>query len=368
MEITVTERTYKRIVHKRKKYRFKPSIGTEKEVIITAPGPEKLMPGCRYSADFAVSVVMDKYGDHLPLERQRRRMAAAGLKGIEVKTLYNLVRLTAVNLEGVVEGVRQDILSAPVAVHGDETPWPIYGSKKDSNGYLWTISNQAGAYYRFEPTRSGKIIDEMLKGYKGPLVIDGYSGYDHLKKSKDLVVAQCWSHGRRNFHDIRHNYPTECDEIMLLIDQLFAIERKAHNWADLKRLRETESKAKIGEIREWFYAQLPQCSLDKAGLRKAIEYATKRWAQLTAFLEDQRIPLSNNDAERAMRHGVMGRKNFYGSKTIDGADVAATLYTVIMSCKRVELEPGHYIRYVIGENHHGRKPLTPLTYAKSIRA
>lgn len=366
-EITITERTYKKVIHRRKKYRFKPSVGTEKEVIVTAPGPEKLLPGCSYSADFAVSVVMDKYGDHIPLERQRRRMESAGLRGVEVKTLYNLVQATAVHHEGVAEAIRGEILSVPVAVHADETPWHIYGSEKDDDGYLWVISNQAGVYYRFEPTRSGKVIVEMLEGYKGPVLSDGYKGYNRLQQVPDITLANCWAHVRRKFLDIRDDYPRECDEILLKIDELFAIERKARDWDELKRLREEESKPKIDEIREWLFEHKPAC-LPESGLRKAIDYALKLWIGLTAFLQDVRIPLSNNDAERAIRHGVMGRKNFYGSKTINGADTAATLYTVIESCKRVELDPRKYMRYVIGENHHGRNPLTPLAYAKSIRS
>ena len=366
-EITITERTYKQVIHRRKKYRFKPSIGTEKEIIVTAPGPEKLLPGCTYSADFAVSVVMDKYGDHIPLERQRRRMESAGLRGITVKTLYNLVQATAVHHEGVAEGIRGEIFAAQRSVHADETPWHVYGSKKDSDGYFWVISNQAGAYYRFEPTRSGKVIVEMLKGYKGPVLSDGYKGYNRLQKVLDITIANCWAHARRKFLDIRDDYPRECDEILLKIDELFAIERKARDWDALKRLREEESKPKIDEIREWFFEHEP-LYLPQSGIRNAIDYATKLWAGLTAFLKDVRIPLSNNDAERAIRQAVMGRKNFYGSKTINGADTAATLYTIIESCKRVELDPRKYMRYVIGENHHGRQPLTPLAYATSIRS
>lgn len=366
-EITITERTYRKVVHKRKKYRFRPSVGTEKEIIVTAPGPEKLLPGCSYSADFAVSVVMDKYGDHIPLERQTRRMASAGLRGVEVKTLYNLCQATAVHLEGVAEGIRGEILSVPVAVHADETPWHIFGSEKDDDGYLWVISNQAGAYYQFEPTRSGKVIEEMLEGYTGPVMSDGYAGYNRLKKVPGITIANCWAHARRKFIDVRENYPAECDEIVLMMDKLFAVERKARDWEGLKQLREEESRPKVDAIREWLYAHKPGC-LPGSGLAKAIGYVLKHWAGLTAFLKDVRIPLSNNDAERAIRHGVMGRKNFYGSKTINGADTTMTLYTVIESCKRVELDPKRYIRHVIGENHHGRTPLTPLAYAKSIRS
>jgi transposase len=111
-EITVIERSYSETVIRRAKYRLKKQFNTsDKEVLITAPGPEKVLPGCRYSIDFAVAVVSDKYDFHLPLERQRRQMEAAGLS-IDVKTLYGLCRHIADACEkAVLPQIRKDILS-----------------------------------------------------------------------------------------------------------------------------------------------------------------------------------------------------------------------------------------------------------------
>ena len=105
-----------------------------------------------------------------------------------------------------------------------------------------------------------------------------------------------------------------------------------------------------------------------SGLCRGINYALKHWEGLTHFVKDERIPLTNNIAERTIRHSVVGRKNFYGSRTIDGADVAATLYTVIESCKRVELDPKDYILMAVEENLAGRTVPTPLEYAIQIRS
>lgn len=366
-ETTVTERTYQVLVHRRKKYRFLPAQGTDHEIIVTAPGPEKLLPGCSYSIDFALSLVRDKYCDHIPLERQTRRMASDGLKGMGTKTLYNLCRAVAVHHEGVVKEIRQDVLSVPVAVHCDETPWKIFGKKDADSGYMWVISNQAGAYYQYEPTRSGAVIEEMLKGYQGPILSDGYSGYNRMKKLPGITVANCWPHARRYFFKIQENYPRECHEIIKMMDDLASIERKARDWESLEKLRQEESKPLTESILKWLYQTKPE-HLGQSEMTKAIDYTLNHWEGLTAFLKDKRIPLSNNDAERAIRHSVMGRKNFYGSQSIDGADITATLYTVIESCKRVELEPVAYMRYVIGQNNRCEKPLTPLAYARQIRA
>lgn len=112
---------------------------------------------------------------------------------------------------------------------------------------------------------------------------------------------------------------------------------------------------------------IKQKALPESSLAKAATYALKLWNGLKLFLKEVNIPLSNNDAERALRHAVMGRKNFYVSKTINGADAAATLYTVIESCKRVELDPKSYMEIAIREIINGQTPLTPLAYARKKR-
>ena len=248
-EITVIERQFKKIRHKRKKYRYKPSKGTGKEIIITAPGPEKILPGSSYSIDFGVRVVADKFLYHLPLERQRRQMESLGLPGIDVKTLYNLTRAVSVHLEPIVEQIKKDIFNANIAVGCDETPWPIL-NKKDSNGYMWVLSNQAGSFFQFEPTRSGKVIVEMLKGYEGPIISDAYSGYNRMKEVPGVIIALCWSHSRRKFIEIQENYPQETKEILLLMKELFKIEHEAKTFEALQHLRTTKSREVLDKIQK----------------------------------------------------------------------------------------------------------------------
>src|SRR6185437_3762512 len=156
-------------------YRLKKEYNTTgKEVIITAPGPVKLKSGSQYSMDLAVAVVSDKCEFHLPLERQRRKMEGAGLD-IDVETLFALCRDVAEHCEkGVIGQIRDDILQDFCATHLDESPWPILGG---TNGHMWAMSNRKGSYFRFEPSRSGKVACEMLKGYAGAAITDGYSGY-----------------------------------------------------------------------------------------------------------------------------------------------------------------------------------------------
>jgi len=364
-EITIVERTYKKVVHKRKKYLFIPSVGSEKEVIVTAKGPEKLYPGCGYSVDFAITAVCDKFQYHVPLNRQVDQMESRGLTGITAKTLYGLTEGLShhVRQGKVLDKIRNDIFNAPLAVHADETPWPILNSH-DSDGYLWTICNMAGAYYQFEPSRSGKIIVEMLKGYSGPVLTDEFKGYNRLKNETECVLCHCWAHARRNFYEIRENHYEDCREIILMIDELFDIEREAKTWEQLKQLREQKSWPVVDLIKSWLDEKTLKYILSENEMSKSIRYILGHWKEFTNFLSDVRVPLSNNHAERSLRHSVLGRKNFNGSKTINGADVAADHYSVIETCKLVSLDPAAYYRYLVQTNNSGGDPKSPLGYVR----
>lgn len=360
VEITVFERTYVEVLHRQAKYRLKPEYSEGKETIITSPGPAKVRVGSRYSIDFAVSVVSDKYEYHVPLERQRRKMASKGLV-VEVKTLYGLCEAVAEHCDSVALRIKQDVLNEFSAVHLDETPWPILSADAD-NGYMWTASNRAGAYYRFEPTRSGRIAEETLLNYEGSIVVDGFAGYNRFKKLPHVRVGQCWSHARREFWERKGDFPNEVNTIVTLMDDLFALEREAKSFEGLRAIRAIRSKAKMIEIRDWLMTERPK-HLRGSGLAQAIDYSLKFWPELTLFLQDLSAPLTNNDAERALRHVVMGRKNFGGSKTINGADAAASIYTVIESAKRVGVEPREYLKYLIEARWEKEQTLTPLEYS-----
>ncbi len=102
--------------------------------------------------------------------------------------------------------------------------------------------------------------------------------------------------------------------------------------------------------------------------RKAIEYSLNQWPQLIKFLDDPVIPLTNNEAKRSIRQVVMGRKNFYGSRSVDGADLAAMMYTIIESCKKFEIDPRNYILETLKASAAKQKTLTPYKFALKMRS
>ena len=198
------------------------------------------------------------------------------------------------------------------------------------------------------------------------MISDKFSGYLQFTANKNINWGLCLAHGRREFISLQQTYPQECGEVIDLMDKIFKIEHEAKTWDDLKELRGTKSKVlmaelkvKLEEVQKNFFPRDEMC--------KASNYILSHWKEFSEFITNLSIPLSNNESERALRQVVLGRKNYRGSKTIDAADRAAILFTIIESCKKSELDPEDYIKYVITENQEGRVPLTPLKLALEQR-
>ncbi|PIR36895.1 MAG: hypothetical protein COV37_01030, partial [Bdellovibrio sp. CG11_big_fil_rev_8_21_14_0_20_39_38] len=212
-EIDVNERKYIHRRHQRQKYSCKDCHN-----VVTAPGGVKLTPGGEYSIQMATQIVGDKFEDHIPLERQRKQMYRVGLN-VEVKTLFGLTEHLYRRISSLNELIRQDILSEKW-VNIDESPIDFYNPNK-SKGYIWSMSNPRGAYYQFEPTRSGAVAQEMLRGYEnGCVVTDGFSGYNFLKNQETIKHAFCWAHVRRKFFEAMNHDP-KAEAVVDLIDQLY---------------------------------------------------------------------------------------------------------------------------------------------------
>ncbi|MCC7406213.1 MAG: IS66 family transposase [Bdellovibrionales bacterium] len=367
--IQIIERSYERQEHLKKKYRLKDEFNPdrdEKDVIVTAPGPAALLPGMNYDTDFVASVVADKFISHMPLDRQRKEMESLGLAGMRTSTLSRHCALSAASFEEMAERIKSELLGTggSVALHLDETPWKIQ-NKDERDGYMWVISNRLGSYYFFKPTRAGEVIKEALTGYAGRVLTDGYAGYNILEEA-GIEQAFCWSHGRRNFLPVEEGDPG-VKEILDNIDHLFAIEREAKTFDELRELRNEKSRLIIAEIHRQLLGEYPK-SRPKGQKRKAIEFLMKRWKGFTLFLDDIRIPLSNNEAERTIRPATIGRKNYHGSGNHTGAETAATHFTIVESCKKNDLDPRQFIQMSLRRIAAGLPVMTPLEYAKHLRA
>jgi transposase len=203
-EIDVIERFFIVRKHKQKKYRCACGACVE-----TAPGPQKLFPGARYSADVAIEIVIQKYVDHLPLERQVRIFQREGL-AMTSQTLWDYVERLARMLEPAYERLHAYILLEPV-IGADETWWRVMGKGKDSKRWhAWAASTAHAIYFLIEDSRSQKAAEKLLPEYAGIVMCEGYVTYVSLAMAYEhLLLAHCWAHVRRKFIDIENAFPQE---------------------------------------------------------------------------------------------------------------------------------------------------------------
>lgn len=321
--------------------------------IVTAPAPLKLFPGARYSIAFAVLVVVSKYADHLPLERQVKMMARDGLD-IDSQTLWDYVWAVAQTLKPAHQRLLEYVLASPV-IGADETWWRLMGGKPKAEGgagdkwWMWSACTHNAVCYQLEDSRSAKAAQKLIGQYRGIVMCDGYSAYVSLAKSiAGLRLAHCWSHVRRKYLELDSSFADEAKVVLDMIDELFAIEALCPSGppGDAMRaeLRAQRSRPIVKNIECW---ALSVQTLPESGLRKAIEYMGGVWKGLLLFLEDPRVPLHNNASERALRAPVIGRVNHFGSRSKRGTEAAAILYSLIESAKLAGTEPSAYLEHAI---------------------
>ena len=335
-EVDVLERQFVLVRHKRKKYRC--SCGG---CVETAPGPDKLIPGGRYSIDFAVSVAIAKYTDHMPLERQVRVMKRQGLT-VDSQTLWDQINALARHLEPAHEALRAYVLEQP-SIGADETFWRLMeGNGENKRWQTWAITAPNAVSYRILDSRSAAAAADVLGDYSGTLLCDGYSAYESLKKRGGrFVIAHCWAHVRRKFVEAAEITPAPANEALDLIGELYAAEAECESDDDRARIRADRSRDIVRRIQDW---ALKQEALPRSPLRKAIAYMGDLWPGLLRFLDDPRLALDNNATERALRGVVLGRKNHYGSRSERGTEVAALFYSLVESAKLAGVEPDGYLR------------------------
>jgi transposase len=346
-EVSLVERQYVVVRHRRQKYRCRCNAA-----VVTAPGPRKLVAGGRYSLEFAVDVAVAKYADHMPLERQVKVMARHGLV-VDSQTLWDQTDLLAHHLVPTYQALQARALAAEVA-HADETWWRMMDRKSLSKWWAWCMATDDSVVYRILPSRSAKAAAQLLAGYSGVIVADGYGAYDALTRAgPGITLAHCWAHVRRKFVDIEKFYPVEAKHALDLIGRLYALEHTLPSWTNKAsaarasalsvraHIRAEGARPVIDELRDWAYAQK---GTRESGLRKAIEYMLGLWPGLTRFVDDPRIPLDNNPVERALRGSVVGRKNHYGSRSQRGTEVAALFYSLLETASLCGEDESAYLR------------------------
>ena len=334
--------------HKRQKY-VPVSVESAKAddpVIVTAPGPLKLKDGGRYSIEFAVESGISKFQWHLPLDRQARIMKTHGLECTS-QVLYAQIDTVAWYLSNnVIPGIVERIKSSRINL-GDETYLENLAKDAKSRFWLWSVMSPDAVLFEVYDSRAKRAAHEFLKDLEGVLLTDGYYVYKSLASAR-LVLANDWVHVRRKFFASQKTHPPESKWFLDHIDALFEIERKIKGRpaSEVLSTRQLLSKPVVdaigGKCRE-----LEATTLNQAPLGRAIRYTLKLWAGLTVFLNNPEVPLDSNGIERMLRSPVVGRKNYYGAKTLVSARVGAVWHSVIQTCVMNGVDPREYINQTL---------------------
>jgi hypothetical protein len=203
--------------------------------------------------------------------------------------------------------------------------------------------------YRYSPDRKAERPQAHLKSFSGILQADAYSGFNALYAGGRVREAACWAHARRKYYDVyaMDRSPTAA-EALVRIGALYAIEREIRGQPPSTRVavRRERSASLLADLQAWLTATRATLSV-KSPLAGAIQYTLTLWTALTRFVDDGRIEIDNNAAERAIRALVLGRRNYLFAGSDAGGETAARLYSLIGTCRLNDIDPHLYLRHVL---------------------
>ncbi|MGR3312661.1 IS66 family transposase [Roseovarius indicus] len=343
------------------------------EKISQPPAPFHPTPRGWAGPNLLAMVLFEKFGQHQPLNRQAERYAKEGVE-ISLSTLADQVGACAAALAPIHALIRTHVLGAE-RLHGDDTTVPLLAKGGTRTARLWTYVRDdrpfAGgappaALLHFSRDREMAHPNRHLAGWQGILQADAYGGYNDLYRGDrdpgPVSSALCWSHARRKFFELAdiegivrkgkpaHDISPVALEAVTKIDAIFDIERQINGLDATSRLaaRQRLSRPLVEDLRDWMQAERDTMSRHNP-VAKAIAYMFRadRWDAFTRFLDDGRICLTNNAAERALRGVALGRKSWLFAGSERGGERAAFMYSLIVTAKMNDVDPQAWLADVL---------------------
>ena len=345
------------------------------EKISQAPAPFHVTPRGWAGPSLLAMILFEKYGQHQPLNRQSERYAREGVE-LSLSTLADQVGACTTVLRPLHDLIATHVLAAE-RIHGDDTTVPVLAKGKTDTARAWVYvrddapyggADPPAALFHYSRDRSGAHPEKHLTGFAGILQADAYAGYNRLyalgRSPGPVTEALCWAHARRKFFvlaDIAAAAKRGAKkgmrqviisplafEAVKRIDALFDIEREINGSSAEVRLavRAKRSAPLLADLEAWLRAERARLSRH-APVAKAMEYMLKRWPGFTRFLDDGRVCLTNNAAERALRGIALGRKSWLFAGSDRGGDRAAFMYTLIVTAKMNDVDPQAWLADVL---------------------
>ncbi|MDP4537592.1 IS66 family transposase [Alkalimonas collagenimarina] len=330
-----------------------------------APVPASMLPKSIATPSLLAQIITAKFQYGLPLYRQEAMFKQFGAD-ISRQNMSRWLVAVSQKLELLYQRMHDLLLQQPV-LWADETTLKVIQSEK-SKSYMWVYGCGGDkpppdstspppniVLYDYQDGRGGVHPKDFLKGYRGPLQVDGYQGYEQT----DAVLAGCWAHARRKFMDAKtiqgKNKTGKADRALSYIQKLYRVEKRLAGKPvdELLSARQTESSTIMSEFKEWLEVQaiqVPPTSI----IGKAVQYTLNQWSKLQVYLTDGRINIDNNRAERAIKPFVIGRKAWLFANTHGGADASAVLYSLVETAKANDLQPIDYLMSLFEQWPHSK--------------
>ncbi len=325
--------------------------------VVQAPAPARPIPGGMPTEGLLASIIIDKYGDNLPLYRQAKRFEREGIR-LDRQTLCLWVGKVCFLAEPIYDFILAEILASPV-IFGDETTIPVLdpGRGRTKTGYFWTYARDERPWrgdrppavaYVYEENRRHHHAADHLASFKGILHCDGYGAYDG-GLDPAIQIAGCNVHARRNFFDVHKATGSPiAEEALLRYAALYHIESDLRGCPpDLRlRVRQERSLPLMDDFESWLKQKQTLIS-GKSELAKAIRYMLGRSASLRLFLTDGRVEMDQSTVERAIRPQKLTVKNALFAGSDGGARHWAIVATLIETAKMCGVEPFAYLKDVL---------------------
>ena len=367
--LEVIPRQWKVIQHVREKFTCR-----DCEKISQAPAPFHVIARGWAGASLLAMIVFEKYGQHQPLNRQAERYAREGVP-LSLSTLADQVGACCAVLAPLLRRIEAHVFAAE-RLHGDDTIVPVLAKGKTDTGRCWVYvrddrpfggTGPPAAMFYYSRDRAGEHAQAHLAGYAGIFQADAFGGYTKLyeadRKPGPLVEAACWVHARRPFFqmaDLAANARRKAQgkatavisplalEAVRRIDALFDIERaiNGHSAERRRQVRQESCAPLVADLERWLREQRAKLSRGN-DLARAMDYLLKRWPAVTRFLDDGRICLSNNAAERALRGIALGRKSWLFAGSDRGGQRAAAMYSLIVTAKLNGVDPQAWLAEIL---------------------
>ena len=327
--------------------------------ILKTPKEPALLPGSFASAEAVAHIVIQKFVMYSPLYRLEQEFNRQGLK-LSRQTMSNwLLNVSEMWLQPIYNVLHEKLRKEQV-LHADETTLQVLkeaGRPSTSKSYMWLYrtsgcAEQAIVLYEYQSTRKAEHAENFLKGFSGWLHADGYQGYHKLPEN--IRVVGCWAHARRKFDEALQTLPKEMQKDSpaaigeCYCSRLFKLEEAFAELTPEERYekRLEQEKPVLDALLSWAN-EMQVKTAPKSAMGRAIHYLLEQWPYLTRYLEDGRLELSNNRAERSIKPFVMGRKNWLFANTPGGAQASSVIYSLIETAKENQLDPYRYLLWVL---------------------